>query len=325
MAEAIAEHSGAFGSVPLKMCGKCGLVKEVEKFYKRKGSKDGFRAYCKRCCAASQNAAQERNKARETVVVLESKTCPGCGIEKPGSGFSKSRRTKSGLQGHCKECNSKGQKDWGKRNRAREGIVSPDFKICPGCKVEKPASEFHKNKSNKDGLIDYCKGCELSHNRKRLYGASLGWQKSTLESQGGACAICKFIPGPGDKALHLDHKHGETPRGFLHNNCNLGIGHFKDSVSLIGKAIEYLNGPNLGTLYKKHLPKAVKDGILASQGYLCKICRTDFYNKRICFDHCHKTGMIRGALCRNCNCGLGYFNDSIEMLDRAIVYLNRFK
>ena len=33
------------------------------------------------------------------------------------------------------------------------------MKACPKCGVEKPSSEFHKNKSNKDKLSTYCKKC----------------------------------------------------------------------------------------------------------------------------------------------------------------------
>lgn len=52
----------------------------------------------------------------------------------------------------------------------------------------------------------------------------------------------------------------------------------------------------------------------------CKICGNLMLG-RIDIDHNHKTGKIRGLLCINCNGGLGNFKDSIEMLEKAIEYL----
>ncbi|WP_396844353.1 endonuclease domain-containing protein [Mycobacterium intracellulare] len=36
-----------------------------------------------------------------------------------------------------------------------------------------------------------------------------------------------------------------------------------------------------------------------------------------------QTGSVRGALCSNCNLGLGNFQDDIEVLRKAIKYLER--
>ena len=52
----------------------------------------------------------------------------------------------------------------------------------------------------------------------------------------------------------------------------------------------------------------------------CQICgiQPDY---RLCVDHCHSTGKIRGLLCRNCNHILGHARDSIKVLKKAIDYL----
>jgi hypothetical protein len=40
-------------------------------------------------------------------------------------------------------------------------------------------------------------------------------------------------------------------------------------------------------------------------------------------DHNHKTGVIRGLLCKTCNVGIGYLKDSPLLLMAAADYLSR--
>lgn len=55
----------------------------------------------------------------------------------------------------------------------------------------------------------------------------------------------------------------------------------------------------------------------------CAICRkpNSKSGKKLAVDHCHSTNKIRGLLCNECNTGLGLFDDKIEFLRSAIVYL----
>src|SRR5665811_2413458 len=51
-----------------------------------------------------------------------------------------------------------------------------------------------------------------------------------LDAQSGVCAICFTKVTAGEKSCHIDHDHitGDV-RGVLCRNCNVGLGHFKDS------------------------------------------------------------------------------------------------
>jgi hypothetical protein len=65
-----------------------------------------------------------------------------------------------------------------------------------------------------------------------------------------------------------------------------------------------------------------------SQGGVCAICglperRTEGpgVTAKLCVDHDHKTGKVRGLLCRTCNSALGLVNDDISVLLRCMEYL----
>ena len=63
--------------------------------------------------------------------------------------------------------------------------------------------------------------------------------------------------------------------------------------------------------------------LLEEQNGLCAICSTNCSSgRRLCVDHNHKTGKVRGLLCGNCNKGLGSYMDSVKLLKQAIKYLN---
>lgn len=71
--------------------------------------------------------------------------------------------------------------------------------------------------------------------------------------------------------------------------------------------------------------------MLENQGGGCAICgtknpcgenSTSTHLKVMAVDHCHTTGKVRGLLCNPCNRGLGFFKDSIELLNKAKNYLS---
>jgi len=88
---------------------------------------------------------------------------------------------------------------------------------------------------------------KLRRNRKRVvskYGLSVRQYAEMLTVQNNACAICKtpHIDENG-KRLVIDHNHlleTGAVRGLLCMVCNLGLGQFKDSPSVLRAAAKYL-------------------------------------------------------------------------------------
>lgn len=61
------------------------------------------------------------------------------------------------------------------------------------------------------------------------------------------------------------------------------------------------------------------EDMLESQDWRCAICGKE--PERLCVDHDHDTGSVRGLICQSCNKGLGFFRDQPELLELAATYL----
>ena len=133
-------------------------------------------------------------------------------------------------------------------------------KYCTKCKNSKPITEFWKNRTTQDGYQSWCNVCwrEITATRRngpkreielrqrmnrhlmRKYNISIEEYEKLWQSQGGKCKICGN-PVAGKKKLAVDHCHAKgNIRGLLCENCNRGLGMFKDNIDTLNKAIEYL-------------------------------------------------------------------------------------
>ena len=64
------------------------------------------------------------------------------------------------------------------------------------------------------------------------YGITLEQYDLMLAAQAGVCSICGNPPK--DKRLDIDHCHDTNIiRGLLCNNCNRGLGHFKNNITFL--------------------------------------------------------------------------------------------
>lgn len=85
-----------------------------------------------------------------------------------------------------------------------------------------------------------------SNNRRYFikvrYGLTLREWYDLLDKQGRRCAICLIKPGLDNSrhwATDHNHKTGKV-RGLLCNLCNVGLGNFKDDITLLEAAMRYL-------------------------------------------------------------------------------------
>ncbi len=72
------------------------------------------------------------------------------------------------------------------------------------------------------------------------------------------------------------------------------------------------------------LSKEEFTSLVAAQNGRCAICFEVPAGRGFHVDHCHRTGRIRGLLCRGCNLALGNMKDDPVRLVKAADYLRGF-
>lgn len=92
---------------------------------------------------------------------------------------------------------------------------------------------------NPDYMPKYLKEYHREYNLKIKYGLTVEDYNNMLLNQAGGCAICG--KSPGERPFDVDHCHDTGKvRGLLCNNCNMGLGSFKDNIDNVRRAVQYL-------------------------------------------------------------------------------------
>lgn len=155
------------------------------------------------------------------------------------------------------------------------------MKQCTKCLEAKPFTDFYTAKQNKDKLSSSCKQCTLARQKeykekhpelkekalqatkkwrldpankrsdissryKAKYGITLDDYEELLKDQNKECYICKKKEIQGNKPLYVDHCHVTgNIRKLLCQQCNSGLGMFKDNPELLIKAADYIKEHNV--------------------------------------------------------------------------------
>lgn len=174
--------------------------------------------YCSKRC--NDNARTARKRATRG---MRAEVCAQCGIALPVDRRSDTRF-----------CSTRCGQNWrnaqtGARTLAEKAASG---RICRGCgdpiAPERPASAL------------YCsEACKIASRRHETYGLTKH-ELDVLLDQHEVCAIC-LSSDWGQKGPQVDHDHATgRVRGVLCNNCNNGLGRFRDDPALLLEAVAYL-------------------------------------------------------------------------------------
>lgn len=161
------------------------------------------------------------------------KTCRKCDETKIKDMFYPRERV-------CKKCRIAKQKEYYNADKeAKKKYIKEWARRNP---EKRNASMAKRKAANPELFKDY----SARHRLRVRYGITLEQYKEMFEEQEGLCFICKQpetakTTSGTTRRLALDHCHdtGET-RKLLCDQCNRGIGAFKDNPKLLREAANYL-------------------------------------------------------------------------------------
>lgn len=158
----------------------------------------------------------------------------------------------------------------------------------------------------------------------------------TTEQQEQTCAVCGTLFTPYRKivttcsrvcyrklphVVEKDRQHKKQPHVKAVRNARRRVEHDANRREINRK----------NALARYGLTVEEYDEMLKQQNGVCRICKQPPASEgwktvtRLHVDHDHDTGKVRALLCNNCNRGLGYFQDSYELLTQASNYLREMK
>ncbi len=175
------------------------------------------------------------------------KRCGTCDSIKPFSEFHVNRAKSSGLATECKVCVRHRTAEWTAANPDRVKAYRKAYYL------ETKVQQCARAKTWREQNLPRAKASAAAWRGKNKDALKAAKRKSTTgftteifnqfwEAQKGLCGICKKdLATVPSKQVHADHDHvSGLARGILCHHCNVALGYFKDSVSLLAAAGAYL-------------------------------------------------------------------------------------
>ena len=130
----------------LKKCKKCGISKDVTKFYRNRRAKDGREYRCKPCSDQLTKEKRKNNvrKNARPADVDGMRICSKCRVLKDRTEFYRCKATKDGLHNNCKACSIAVAKQWAKENSERAAAKDRLWKLNNPDKVKITQAKWYR-------------------------------------------------------------------------------------------------------------------------------------------------------------------------------------
>jgi len=180
------------------------------------------------------------------------KTIKICNLCEKSKEIDQFYKRKNRFMTQCKDCIKEKSKKWVQNNKEKHK---------ENCKKWIKKNYLRYQETNRRYYRDNIKHIKTVYRKYKLksqYNMTPEQYDEMFNNQEGKCLICKRPEIEFKKGLEIDHCHvtGKV-RGLLCMDCNTGLGKFKDNITLLQKAIEYLNHNKIEEIIYKQGQKAV--------------------------------------------------------------------
>lgn len=189
---------------------------------------------------------------------------------------------------------------------------TPKTKVCTKCGKRKKLGDFHKSRVGKYGLRSRCKQCiNTAHKNWQLKNSdeikeyNKIYHRSYYEKN-----KTKILQKMRTREKNLSDEDREKRRTRQKKYTSSGY-----------RKTQYRNNQYYRTAHWYGITKEFALELHNKQDGKCAICGKR--EKRLCIDHDHVTGKVRGLLCHGCNLGIGNLQDNPEILTKAAKYLRK--
>lgn len=168
-----------------------------------------------------------------------------------------------------------------------------------------------------DGGHVHCRGMCRKHYQRFLRTGGTAVQYRTrprkAADEEGWCARCETFKPVSEFSADRSRKNG------IKTSCK--------ACDAIAQKDQYDPERDWSRRIKREYGLTPEDyyALLVAQGGVCAICGGKAYRdgreSRLHIDHNHETGRIRGLLCFRCNSTLGRVEDSLELIEKIVGYL----
>ncbi len=280
----------------MKCCSNCG---GPGPFGPHKGTKDGLKSHCKKCCAEKQRAYAAKNPqvwqqwAAANAERLKARDAARYAADPEGE---KARVTA------YKAANPEKRDLWQAKSNLKKYGITPEEKqalfdkqggrcaICPTL------------------LVPGRKGMQIDHDHE------------TGAVRGLLCAMCNVMLGDFREVPLLF----EVAASYLQRGPVTGLTP-QERPAGVGWLSRGTRAGNLWYLYG--LTEQTFRELLDRQNGACAICLDPLGPRHgTHIDHDHRLGRdgLRGLLCRSCNLGLGHARENVSILRAAVQYLRAY-